>query len=1088
MQTDARVLGVVISSLLSGEFDLQPDTDLKVKQSEWIPLWALYVRACSIRDHPYFTCRVVISTPTRKDPNGSGQLEEVLRILQQGHEIDSGEQRLKLASLLVCASLNEVIDYFPALIDVCLNVFEGKFPVLITMCELHHGLLSEVDYTAPSIKKSKHEEKVRGQVVSGLLSEIVAGISNPAQASAPVDTLKSSGLPGTISPLCRFLKCLPISVLFPSVMHSSEGKIFTSEILTAALYASFKIVSVRDRPVAMRMILTYVHRLSFTSLTSSVARERLELCFSLLRGLVVLCKNWNTGREDYNDICEELEACKQLIVVSLAHPVLAQFCMCPTRIEASSTKEVRLMDGFILEYLKSLLEVNPSLYQHATSNTLARLVANLEETTLLACQPFVMKAMTTFRMKLSGKVLDENAKTFCEDFSTVLNFVTQLAPYADPQVFLDFLIDVISLKGARMPLRMSRSSMCLKLAQIFFASFLGSRPKFQTLRKAGMTQVIDAANQAKLVDVYRYIVKEALQDPEGEGDLCLLSALQAPILGPAIFKGQCSHLLSLTPIGVLKYCVQDPTEVRGKIASILVQGSPIHLSEFGRLLMAGTGEGVLEDSSQVEIASKLLIQNLEHADKSFHLSNEKLLELLPAAEVYLARSLFRPKSNVVTQVASAYLRMLGEHFQSWDNHVEAYVNATSFDCKSLRLFDRVYTMDTFLGSLYMGPVRAFMHCLQLSPLSGKKCLSLLRKLLPKEGVPLFGITSTVLNVSDRDMCVQFLIVYGKVEVAKQLFKNISDEPEETVLGKRKHQVADITIRFAGSILSTLETVFKLTTQLQTKGVIVDAVESHASKVANLLEGYLLAQLVKVVEVLDISQHESEILSLFKAFARSSLRYKFGEINGTRTLRAIVGLLTHASEDQAAAVMDSVTEVLELVLAHSQFVPFLLSSSSSLRNLPLIFGRHAGKGTFLSSLPSVLSLIGSPFIGSGDSAYTVSSETYKENLEIEVPICGVTDSGNSDQEEFLGERTLELVKLIRILYQLKKRPGGMRFSAEEFVTSEELLSLLLAAYGATLDNMDQELLTLMRELEAYGGKGMDNLFSSWYGSQQSLCIS
>jgi hypothetical protein len=51
------------------------------------------------------------------------------------------------------------------------------------------------------------------------------------------------------------------------------------------------------------------------------------------------------------------------------------------------------------------------------------------------------------------------------------------------------------------------------------------------------------------------------------------------------------------------------------------------------------------------------------------------------------------------------------------------------------------------------------------------------------------------------------------------------------------------------------------------------------------------------------------------------------------------------------------------------------------------------------------------------------------------------------------------------------PDGGILSIEDKATMEELLSLLLAAYGATTNKIDTEIYALMCELEFYGGPGM-----------------
>jgi hypothetical protein len=129
-------------------------------------------------------------------------------------------------------------------------------------------------------------------------------------------------------------------------------------------------------------------------------------------------------------------------------------------------------------------------------------------------------------------------------------------------------------------------------------------------------------------EVYRRVVALAFVETDGGGDSCILSALQSaeravyeaacramgfnlnhrafceippsegnaegPLL-PVRFNPQSGRLLSssdlgkATPIAVVKMYVEQPTETRAEILSILVRHSPGHRAEFGRRLNGRVG-------------------------------------------------------------------------------------------------------------------------------------------------------------------------------------------------------------------------------------------------------------------------------------------------------------------------------------------------------------------------------------------------------------------------------------------------------------------------------------------------------------------
>jgi hypothetical protein len=67
-------------------------------------------------------------------------------------------------------------------------------------------------------------------------------------------------------------------------------------------------------------------------------------------------------------------------------------------------------------------------------------------------------------------------------------------------------------------------------------------------------------------------------------------------------------------------------------------------------------------------------------------------------------------------------------------------------------------------------------------------------------------------------------------------------------------------------------------------------------------------------------------------------------------------------------------------------------------------------------------------------------------------------------QLMEQRQFELVKLVKLLFQLKRHPYGAFASFMELVTLEEILSLLLVAYNATSGRMDREILDLIDEVE------------------------
>ena len=1075
MQTNTRALGGIIRSLLSPDF--HPNTgvsnkiDLQSGDSAWVPLQTLYWRACFLLNEGSTTLEPQLKFSTVKTSDRSGQLRKILTACkgkEKGEDDDDDDiarQRDELVSSLVCAPVDEVSKNFFLIAEVLPKICRGNFSILMSICGLHDGLLTEVDGTPEDFKKAKDRVTERQLIVSNLLMRF------SSTESFRLDPLSSSSdSEKKVSAIYNCLRSLPFSVLLSAVMDNREGKIFTREILLCALRSAYASIPLQDRPVVMRMVLSFIHQLRSSTHADSDKSVCLETCFTFLKKLVVPSETWSSG-EDISS--EEISVCKLMVRESLAHPALAGFCVC----SKTQKKNVRLFDAYISDYLKSLLEACSLLELHGKSSSVAQLLDSLQEMTFSFCKPHIERAMTLFLHGVNRREPDDGIKTKSTDFDSVHSIVTELAPYAGPQEFLHFISDLISCKDVQVPTGgVSLSSLCLEFCRTFFKSC--PRIKFKPGNVRAVTQDL-------VLQIFRFVVKEALRSHSEEGDLCLLSALQTPIFfGVSSFanSSQFSHLVSLTPIEVLRYCVQQPSILRSKIARILVEASTVHRGEFGNLLIKEpTDSG--KKLQTLNVASKFLQdQELlqEQSSDFFILSDNDLLLLLPAVEVFLAKSYSRPATEVVISVASVYLKVLRKQFKSWNDFVDKFPILTDISLSISEVLKGAKNITgdfKFAGSFWWEVVKTFKHCLQICPLTTKESMSLLRKLLPKNELPLADLSIDILKGPESGICNVLLEVYGKVAVVKQILLNMQAQGDksDTLLvsedGKKKSQAGNIIVRFAANLVSALGTLFKLTTEMEMNPTTSFSV-SGAPDVAKLLEEYLQVELLEVVDTLTANQFaEPEIVAVFQTFAKTCLRYKFGKVCGMKVLCAFaLHLLTCNSkiDEFSVQVQDVATCVLDLLLAHSQFVPYLFSTHTLSKSLPLNLGRHAGKGTVLSSLPSILSLIGSPVVrplenNSISEKIATSTETLKS------PIVDSKDNKPADDLE--GE-ILILVKLLRLLFQLKMHLNeDISLPSEDLVMLEDLLSMLLASYGATTSIVDLEILALMRQLELYGGKGV-----------------
>lgn len=194
---------------------------------------------------------------------------------------------------------------------------------------------------------------------------------------------------------------------------------------------------------------------------------------------------------------------------------------------------------------------------------------------------------------------------------------------------------------------------------------------------------------------------------------------------------------------------------------------------------------------------------------------------------------------------------------------------------------------------------------------------------------------------------------------------------------------------------------------------LDRIVRNFQQKIETLEHFILHNIVEMC--LEAQCHLVELKSLpfLSTFVRSSLLHRFDDPVTLKSLRGICICLSD--------VNFSANEILELLLGHSQFITtftcdsFVSYPSTLLQPIPSIFKSHSldsrhGKSTHRSSISE--------------------------------------------------RRKLELLRLLRVLYHLKIKQNCEGLQNE----SKELLFLLLSVYGATLREIDLEILSLMQEIE------------------------
>jgi hypothetical protein len=305
----------------------------------------------------------------------------------------------------------------------------------------------------------------------------------------------------------------------------------------------------------MRLILTWIHRLA--TLSPDGLDEQLHKCFGLLQYVVLLPKEWNMNGGGESDCSEHsnderIMVCNNMVSELLVHSVLSnsmQTGMWASSLNLQDPKRQRsrrALTHHTFHYLKSLIQMSTSWDPHGKSTAVsAKQLLQIQAKIATACRAYVGQAIAAVQMEEFSGILNDfqfgNANSSAS--SSFLSSVVELAPYAEPQVLLHFLLLLFSRIGTSHPTEW------LTFVNIFFSSFEavlrvnGQKASVWSSEGKRMWTSASLVNRQSLLDIFRIVMKITLkeEDPLEAGGHCLLSALRlAPVAAMGLYSSQVS--------------------------------------------------------------------------------------------------------------------------------------------------------------------------------------------------------------------------------------------------------------------------------------------------------------------------------------------------------------------------------------------------------------------------------------------------------------------------------------------------------------------------------------------------------------------
>ncbi|PWA96465.1 hypothetical protein CTI12_AA038640 [Artemisia annua] len=502
--------------------------------------------------------------------------------------------------------------------------------------------------------------------------------------------------------------------------------------------------------------------------------------------------------------------------------------------------------------------------------------------------------------------------------------------------------------------------------------------------------------------VYFHVVEIASCSELLAADLCLLKAVKivntrsgrtSQSLPQSMVM---SRVVASTPMNLLSKCLKKPSTVKSQLLFHLTELSLIHLSFFGLPFM--------------EMVNKSSAGKKRKAGAR----DDDLVMLLPTALSFLSFISIRYGDKCykhVGNIHSLYWDILSDGFSNWKNFVSRDLFHVTLD-KSVpsTVEELCICFDT---SLLGRSVAVMQQHIVSSGATVKrsKRLKLFDSLIPSGTDNLLDCNALEIDHYSIDQSLNLVMkVVTKVRLCKMLlFAKGESELSSLEVMSNKEQLRSVLL--INTLISTWRLIVK---KFSLRSTSQSEVEGTKFSLFRLLEIFLSKIFVEVItEMHKNSDTESNSAVKLEQLAKSCLLHRFED---SATLSMLQNVLTFEAEDKSLHI-----QILQLLLAHSQFAPTIQSASKSSSSVQF--------GIIFRPMSSIL------------RSLTFASTDYK--------------SPSSE----LYMKQLKLVKLLGVLCHF--RAG---FEQDIGINTKELMFLLLSSYGATVSEKDMEIYKIMQELE------------------------
>ncbi|XAR52354.1 hypothetical protein NMG60_11020377 [Bertholletia excelsa] len=858
-----------------------------------------------------------------------------------------------------------------------------------------------------------------------------------------IDDIDNNSVGSSSVAFCLFLKQAPFHVLLPGILSIDGPFLLVAPKLQDLLHAKVSEGTGDNFIICVCQLLFWFHQiqLSYRVKPLPELEELSGTCFILIERMLaqLSSEQLDSGQviiqasllTRYFLEAIEFILCHPVVMLSLEYPLDSNEDKFVKGIFEGSLEKflflarqgIHQMDHHVLDLLAAISEHILTLCNG--QSTLVE-VKYANKYLLKPIKMLAEKLIQIFRDKFDQCIKTEDLKPLFPTLYALHNLIRFMSPF-ELLKLVDWMLTRIDISDSMLRVLTKHSALTAGF-WIAGCAFDMLSAYLQQLHPKGISYNIFWGMEEKNFDIllfesiYFQLVNIAVQFDLHDADLCLLKALNIARIHKSVQNEglpvgmDISRVILNTPMNVLSNFIHKISVPRAKILLILTEVSTFHLSVFGHLF------------SDMMNRHLLFKSDVNKRTDNNALSDDKFLMLLPTALTYLSSTFRKYGKHIhecIRNVLSFYSRILLRCFSDWKSYVTGDIFAIecteSLPTSMEELFGVV--SDSLLGKSIL--MLSYHFALNKDDVKLKKRLKLFNSVCPHSGEQADLLDCNISEIGTYSLNQSLNLVnrvVAKVYFCKMLLfsknNHLQSEPEEDKVGSNKEDLS--RIRFMDILVQTWQMIVKkFPSKSKGPGKVLGG-----NYMFGFLEAFMLRNILELTTEMHNYLLKLNSIPFIEHLARISLLHRFED---PVTLKMLRGVLTSLSDCKSHIL------VLQLLLAHSQFAPTILSFSKL---------SSCQFGVIFKPMSSILRLLAFP------CADKISLDGQQ----------------SPEEASALCMKRLEVVKLLRTLFHSKPQQNNFDFEKDIGVNPKELLFLLLSSYGATLGELDLEIYNLMLEIE------------------------